>query len=293
MPRISVIIPVYNTEAYLERCLDSLLGQSFPDWEAVCVDDGSTDASPAILDGYASRDRRFRVIHKQNEGASAARNTALTLVRGEYTLLMDSDDFLHPQLMEICLHFAERDRNDLVAFTYDRAYRKKLRRLHARNRPEPEAVSFKTYRLDRIRSRRTEDIYDWVSEYSVLGMLRQKGRWTVKHCQVWRCLYRSDLIRDVLFPPVILFEDMVWWGEVLTHVRSATILNLPLYYYYPNRESLTLSSAQGRWTECLREVIGLSETFYKEHATPRQQAMWEREFLSKFRQKLKKRESGR
>ena len=98
MPRISVIIPVYNTEAYLKRCLDSLLGQSFPDWEAVCVDDGSTDASPAILDGYASRDRRFRVIHKQNEGASAARNTALTLVRGEYTLLMDSDDFLHPQL---------------------------------------------------------------------------------------------------------------------------------------------------------------------------------------------------
>ena len=76
MPRISVIIPVCNTEAYLRRCLDSLLNQTFPDWEALCVDDGSTDGSPRILDEYASRDGRFRVLHKRNEGASAARSVA-------------------------------------------------------------------------------------------------------------------------------------------------------------------------------------------------------------------------
>ena len=291
MPRISVIVPAYNVEAYIPRCLQSLQAQTFGDWEAVVVDDGSSDRTPEILDGFAAKDARIRIIHQPNAGVSAARNRALEAIRGEYCLIIDGDDFLHPQLMEICLHFAERDGSDLVAFTYDRAYRKKIKRLHDRNRPEPETVSFKTYRLGDIRSRKAEDIYDWVSECSVAGMLRQKGRWTVKHCQVWRCLYRSEIIRDVSFPEIGIYEDVVWWGEVLTRVRSATVLNLPLYYYYPNRSSVTLSSALERWAACLREAIRLSETFYRDHASPRQQELWEREFLSKFRQKLRKMES--
>ncbi|MBO7574955.1 MAG: glycosyltransferase [Bacteroidales bacterium] len=290
MPAISVIIPVFNVEAFLPRCLDSLLAQSFPDWEAVCVDDGSTDGSGAILDDYAARDPRFRVIHKANGGVSAARNTALPLLGGEYTLLMDSDDFLHPQLMEICLHFAERDGSDLVAFTYNRTYRNTLLRLHALHLPEPDLISFKHYRLADIDSREADDIFDWVSEYSIKGMLRQKGRWTVKHCQVWRCLYRTETIRDVLFPPIDIYEDVIWWGEVLLRVKTATILNLPLYYYYPTPGSLILASGQKKRVDSLREVIRLSEEHYKVHATPRQQMMWEREFLSHFRQKMLKKE---
>ena len=290
MPRISVIIPVFNVEAFLPRCLDSLLAQSFTDWEAICVDDGSTDGSGAILDDYAARDPRFRVIHKANGGVSAARNTALPLLGGEYTLLMDSDDFLHPQLMEICLHFAERDGSDLVAFTYNRTYRNTLLRLHALHLPEPDLVSFKHYRLEDIPSRQADDIFDWVSEYSLQGMLRQKGKWTVKHCQVWRCLYRTEAIRDVLFPDIDIYEDTIWWGEVLVRIRKATILNLPLYYYYPNRRSVILSAAQQRRVDCLREVIRRSEAFYREHATPRQQEIWEREFLSKARKKLQQKE---
>lgn len=289
-PRISVIIPVYNVEAYLRRCLDSLLAQTFPDWEAICVDDGSTDGSPAILDAYAAQDPRFRVVHKANAGVSAARNDALPLLSGEYTLIMDSDDFLHPQLMEICLHFAERDGSDLVAFTYNRTYRNTLLRLHALHLPEPDLISFKHYRLADIDSRKADDIFDWVTEYSLQGMLRQKGRWTVKHCQVWRCLYRTETIRDVLFPPIDIYEDVIWWGEVLLRTRSATVLNLPLYYYYPSRRSVILSAAQQKRVDCLREVIQRSEAFYKEHATPRQQAIWEREFLSKVRKKLKQKE---
>ena len=290
MPRISVIIPVFNVEAFLPRCLDSLLAQSFTDWEAICVDDGSTDGSGAILDDYAARDPRFRVIHKANGGVSAARNTALPLLGGEYTLLMDSDDFLHPQLMEICLHFAERDGSDLVAFTYNRTYRNTLLRLHALHLPEPDLVSFKHYRLEDIPSRQADDIFDWVSEYSLQGMLRQKGKWTVKHCQVWRCLYRTEAIRDVLFPDSDIYEDTIWWGEVLVRIRKATILNLPLYYYYPNRRSVILSAAQQRRGDCLREGIRRSEAFYREHATPRQQEIWEREFLSKARKKLQQKE---
>ena len=82
MPKISVIIPVYNVGKVLPRCLDSLIGQTFRDWEAICVDDGSRDSSPGILDAYARRDARFRVVHKRNAGVSEARNDAVALAEG-------------------------------------------------------------------------------------------------------------------------------------------------------------------------------------------------------------------
>ena len=91
-PRFSIIIPVYNVAPYLRECLDSLLAQTFADWEAVCVDDGSTDGGGAILDEYAARDARFRVFHQPNAGVSAARNFALDNTRGEWIGFLDADD---------------------------------------------------------------------------------------------------------------------------------------------------------------------------------------------------------
>lgn len=92
MPYFSIIIPVYNVAPYLRECLDSVLAQTFTDWEAICVDDGSTDGSGAILDEYAAKDKRFRVIHQANAGVSAARNKALDVLNGEYVCFVDSDD---------------------------------------------------------------------------------------------------------------------------------------------------------------------------------------------------------
>lgn len=92
MPKFSIIIPVYNVAPYLRECLDSVLAQTFADWEAICVDDGSTDESGAILDEYAARDSRFRVFHKENGGVSSARNLALDNVRGEWVWFVDADD---------------------------------------------------------------------------------------------------------------------------------------------------------------------------------------------------------
>ena len=290
MPEISVIIPVYNVDPYIARCLQSLQAQTFRDWEAICIDDGSTDRTPQILDGFAAQDARIRVIHQANAGVSAARNRAVQLVRGRYCLLVDSDDFLHPQLMEICHHFAERDGSDLVAFTYNRAYRNELRRLRKKQLPEPETIPFKTYRIENIRSRVAEDIFDWVTEYAISGLLRQKGRWTIKHCQPWRCLYRTDIIRDLRFPDGVIFEDMPWWGEVLLQVKRATVLNLPLYYYYYTPGSLIVGAGCQKQADSLRKVIRLSEEYYQAHATPRQQEKWEREFLSSFKRLLRRRE---
>ena len=150
MSKISVIIPIYNCEDYLERCLDSLLNQTFGDWEALCVNDGSKDRSGEILDAYAAKDNRFKAIHKINEGVSAARNTALNMVNSKYIIFMDSDDFLHPQTMEICLYFAEKDNSDLVAYTYNRSYRTLRMIGNFLNIPDIKQIRYKRYFLESV-----------------------------------------------------------------------------------------------------------------------------------------------
>ena len=100
-PFFSIIIPVYNVAPYLRECLDSVLVQTFKDWEAICVDDGSTDGSEKILDEYAAKDSRFRVIHQANAGVSAARNKALEVVSGEWFLFLDGDDIFRIDALEV------------------------------------------------------------------------------------------------------------------------------------------------------------------------------------------------
>lgn len=94
MPKFSIIIPVYNVAPYLRECLDSVLAQTFTDWEAICVDDGSMDGSGAILDEYAAKDSRFRVIHQANAGVSVARNAGIRLAQGDWVSFVDSDDWV-------------------------------------------------------------------------------------------------------------------------------------------------------------------------------------------------------
>ena len=112
--RFSVIIPVYNVEPYLTQCLDSVLAQTLGDWEAVCVDDGSTDTSPALLADYALRDSRIRVVTQPNGGLSAARNTGLDHATGDYLLFLDSDDWLEPQTLQVLSD--NLDRQDMLCF---------------------------------------------------------------------------------------------------------------------------------------------------------------------------------
>ena len=101
---VSIIIPVYNVAPYLRRCLDSISSQAFTDWEVICVDDGSVDGSGAIIDEYVQRDDRFRVVHQDNAGVSAARNVALDMVRGEYFTFLDADDVMLPEALECCVN---------------------------------------------------------------------------------------------------------------------------------------------------------------------------------------------
>lgn len=115
-PKISVVIPVYNVERYLAECVDSVLVQSFGDYEIILVDDGATDSSGQICDEYANKDPRVRVIHRQNGGLSAARNTGLDAAAGDYVYFLDSDDYIAPDTLQKLHALAEREGADVVFF---------------------------------------------------------------------------------------------------------------------------------------------------------------------------------
>ena len=102
-PKISVIIPVYNAEKTLHRCIDSILAQTFSDFEVLLIDDGSKDKSGEICDEYARKDSRIKVCHKENGGVSSARNTGLSKAMGEYVIHCDADDFIEPEMLDLCI----------------------------------------------------------------------------------------------------------------------------------------------------------------------------------------------
>lgn len=117
-PLLSIIVPVYKTEKFLNRCIDSILAQSIKDYEVILVDDGSPDESPIICDYYVEKDSRIKVIHKQNQGLGMARNTGIRLVSGKYLTFLDSDDFVENDYYENLLTFAEDNDLDLCVAGY-------------------------------------------------------------------------------------------------------------------------------------------------------------------------------
>lgn len=120
MPKISIIVPVYNVEKYLPRCLDSIIGQTFKDWECLVIDDGSTDTSGVTCDEYARQDNRFKVVHKTNGGVSSARNIGLDIASGHYVIFMDADDlWLSPHCLSRLDSVINNTNADLIRFDYE------------------------------------------------------------------------------------------------------------------------------------------------------------------------------
>ncbi len=115
-PLFSVIVPAYNAAAFLERCVESILGQTFPGFELLLIDDGSGDDTPSMCDAYARRDGRVRVFHQENRGHTGARNTGLRESRGQYVLFVDSDDWLDPDVLEHCSVQIRKNRPDIIVF---------------------------------------------------------------------------------------------------------------------------------------------------------------------------------
>ena len=107
-PLISIIVPVYNTEKYLCNCLDSILAQSYNNWEAICINDGSTDKSMSILEDYAKKDKRIKIINQENKGLSETRNIGMKKAKGDYIMFLDSDDFWHQEALYVLTNIINR-----------------------------------------------------------------------------------------------------------------------------------------------------------------------------------------
>ena len=283
-PKISIIIPMYNVEKYLRRCLDSVQNQTFSDFQAICVDDGSPDNSGQIAEEYAARDNRFIVVHKENGGLSDARNAGMTYATGEYIMYLDSDDFIHPQTMEIAYAMARRDRADIVAYTYDRFYRPQLMVYHKlglnTDNVRPLGIR-KKYNVAKIKSRVTDDVFEYATE-RVHNKFNKNRKWLIKHCQVWKNMYRRELIAGTPFIKGILFEDFPWWSEVMLKNPRVSIINLPLYYYIPNFGGIVLSAKQLRIMQSLCTGISHAYSVYKKSATDYQMKKWQEQFMWYF-----------
>ena len=226
---VSVIIPVYNVEKYLHTCLDSVFGQTFSDWEAVCVNDGSTDGSAVILKEYAAKDDRFRVVEQPNAGLSAARNTGLMHAAGDYILFLDSDDWLETDALETLSGIL--DGEDLVCFS-------------GRRYLEFESRFLPSDELD-------ERTYPSGMDYYNENALQRRDFPFV--CVVLRLYKRSFLKENGLrFKEGIFHEDNLFTPLACYFARRVRVLNRSLYVYRVRDNSITTTYNVRR----LRDMLG-------------------------------------
>ena len=197
---VSVIVPVYNLEDYLEKCLHSLTDQTYPYLEVYLVDDGSTDRTGQICDRYAAQDSRFRVIHQNNKGLSGARNTALDLISGDFLLFVDGDDWIDTDLIEDLIN--EIDGYDLIAFGVTSVSGENL-----------------------YRTPRTRMVLDKISA------VKELDNGTALSGNVWNKLYRTHLWDDVRFPEGRKCEDLFVTPRVLYNCDRILVSERFGYYY--------------------------------------------------------------
>lgn len=217
MAYFSIIIPVYNVAPYLRECLDSVLAQTFTDWEAICVDDGSTDGSGVILDEYAAMDKRFRVIHQSNAGVSAARNAALNLASGAWILFLDADDLYVSYLMSCCSKaIASYLDTEIVCF-------KSIDFCEDSNPSWPYANES----LFKINIQNYE-ITKFVQSFNIPSFF----------CT---CAYRKDIIFDKRFKKYALGEDVLFLYSVIDDASSITFTNIIGYGYRQRKGSASHS----------------------------------------------------
>ena len=208
-PLISVIVPVYKAEKYLPACLDSLLGQTYQNFELLLVDDGSPDKCWGILQQYAARDARVRIFRKENGGVSSARNFGLRQAKGEYIGFVDSDDFVAPQYLE-WMHRALQQTNTELAVC---GYRKVPKEADpAGIAPAAEKPEIKTFLLA-----------EYSFDYTQCEAANQ---------YVWRILYKRSLCKELYFDEQLFIgEDTFFFVQVLLQAKGLALVRAPLYFY--------------------------------------------------------------
>ena len=211
--KLSIIIPVYNVADWLPDTLDSVLAQTFRDFELILVDDGATDGSGEICDSYAARDARVRVIHQKNAGVSAARNTGVAAARGEYIGFTDSDDIIEKDMYAVMMSLAEKHNADVVQCQHDRA-----NTLNAMDRQE--------------------DVLLMTGEAFVRRIFKKTGRNYTNQVSLCTKVFRKTLFEGVFFPNGQVYEDeQETYKLCLKAVRLVETQDI-LYHYIKRENSI-------------------------------------------------------
>lgn len=217
MTEISVIIPIYNAEKYLRQCLDSVISQTFNNFEVICVDDGSTDNSRKILEEYKILDSRIKVILQDNHGVSSARNQGIENSTGDYLAFLDADDLLHIQFLEIMYNTAHENNLELVWCNH--------KKINDEKNQSPKLLTHKPQEIY------YEQIFNkYLSHKTNIGSM------------VWGKLYRRDKLQDIRFDTNInIAEDVLFTHNILFNINRAAYIPENLIYYRVRSGSLSNS----------------------------------------------------
>ena len=229
--KISIIIPVYNAEKYLEQCLDSVLAQTLTSFEVICINDGSTDSSLEILKHYQERDSRFTIFDIPNGGVSNARNKGLEYAKGEFVTFLDSDDWLDVNFCEKLYNTAKDENADIVMCSYCKEYQGQTIIAHAL---EKERIVFDRELIERNIHRRFYGLIDDELKYP------EKGDSIVSP---WMQLFKVDLAKKAKFVDIRevgTFEDGLYQIDVYQYCNCFAYIDDPLYHYRKtNNQSIT------------------------------------------------------
>jgi len=226
-PKISIIVPVYKVEKYLRRCLDSIVAQTFTDWECILIDDGSPDNSGKICDEYVAKDGRFRVIHQENQGVSAARNAGLDAAKGEWIGFVDSDDWIEPNMYEYLYNDALETRSDAVICGFVGQHKKRIQKMCG-------------------------------TEESVKLLFDQKG---FGGFSVLR-LIAAEKVKNIRFDTTVSYmEDNQFFYYAFKKCEKIYWDNKPLYHYEERIDSVTHLSG---FTKQAESAIQMLDRLYEE-----------------------------
>lgn len=220
IPKISIIVPVYNVEDYIEKCIKSILNQVFTEFELILVDDGSTDNSGKICDKYAEKDNRIIVIHKENGGISSARNIGLNIAKGEYIAFVDSDDYINKNMYHTLYNLIIKTQSDIAMCNY-----KTISKDEEVNLNEDQIIN-------------SHDI-KCINNIQYLNNLYGKDK--VKYIVMWNKLYKNEIFRKLRFKDSRIEEDEFIIHHVL-YLSDKIVYIDKNYYYYMQRNNSIVGS---------------------------------------------------
>lgn len=243
MTKISIIVPIYNVDDYLEDCIKSILSSTLKEIEVILVDDGSSDSSSEICDKFCSQDNRCKVIHKENEGLSAARNSGLSLATGEFISFIDGDDFIHPQMLEFlyqALILHPECALSMCNFSY--VYNKKR-----------EDIKEDSYILKNIETK-------IISQDFYASQLFGSTSNNLKYVVVWNKLYRKSILKDAVFKESIA-EDANFNSNILHRIQCIAVIEKELHYWVQRSSSILHKGLNKKYidrldvyNECLESI---------------------------------------